>query len=432
MEPCRIHAHDALCVDYDVLPKYKGIFECFLACYESEDDGQKAIALNCLKFLRLACAIGKIYQNEIMSMEYFLSKIKSILDNEEVHKSIRKSSLLLLAVLCKDNRPNQDLMFKEFKDFLLESIKSNTIHTSAATLIMYNSYTYMFPIGPNAQELLEVILSNIEMNRLCQQETNLRVSIFLEYLMCKRNEIVDGYKRISCEKKVIFLRFMKEYEHEKVCLDPPLHPGLFEHLLADFKNKSDCVLKTVDSYLDQENTEEMFTLLMFISDVTFLESYDSFLRTDSALFLNMGCLLYQLEYIEKNKNANIFTSVQKIEEIVNIKEGTSDLNIEQGKSFSLKASLVKGLANLAYKNEKNQNLARETGIITTILECINSDASNPLKEWSILAIRNLCDTNSENQKFVTSLTKVGDAESTSVTDSTSGRKIYWIDFDSST
>lgn len=34
-----------------------------------------------------------------------------------------------------------------------------------------------------------------------------------------------------------------------------------------------------------------------------------------------------------------------------------------------------------------------------------------IKEWSILAIRNLCEDNLENQKIIQQLTKVGDAKS---------------------
>lgn len=33
-----------------------------------------------------------------------------------------------------------------------------------------------------------------------------------------------------------------------------------------------------------------------------------------------------------------------------------------------------------------------------------------IKEWSILAIRNLCEDNNENQEMIRNLTKVGDAE----------------------
>lgn len=34
-----------------------------------------------------------------------------------------------------------------------------------------------------------------------------------------------------------------------------------------------------------------------------------------------------------------------------------------------------------------------------------------IKEWSILAIRNLCEGNAENQEIIRQLTKVGDTKS---------------------
>lgn len=37
-----------------------------------------------------------------------------------------------------------------------------------------------------------------------------------------------------------------------------------------------------------------------------------------------------------------------------------------------------------------------------------------IKEWSILAIRNLCEGNTENQQLIAGLTKVGDADNSEI------------------
>lgn len=37
-----------------------------------------------------------------------------------------------------------------------------------------------------------------------------------------------------------------------------------------------------------------------------------------------------------------------------------------------------------------------------------------IKEWSILAIRNLCENNAENQQIIRQLSKVGDAENSDI------------------
>lgn len=90
-------------------------------------------------------------------------------------------------------------------------------------------------------------------------------------------------------------------------------------------------------------------------------------------------MLRQLHELGKNENDNMFTPVQKIEEILKVKQGTSQIKIEEDISFSLKSSLVKALANLLYQNKANQDLARETGFIPVLLECTNLDARNPRK-----------------------------------------------------
>lgn len=388
------------------------ILDTFFTCHMN-GDYQNKIALKCLNLLKGSCALGQSYQTAIMSKENFLTSWKKLLNDENIAENIRVNSLQLLANLCVQNKGNQKLVLEELKDYLLKNIEANNSFTNAATMIIYNSFIYKSNVGMDTQELLTILLANVEANRQIQQNVPDFVEIFLEYLMCDSNEIVDGYERIECPMRISFVRYINEYiRQEQEWRYKTVQQDLFKHLLTDFKKKSDCVLKTVDSCLDKEKTEEVFALLMLLADATCIEPYGSFLRQDGALFLNLGCLLRQLQTVGKSDDQNVFTPVQKIEDILKVKQGNSELNIEEEISYSLKSSLVKALANLSYKNKKNQNLARDMQIFSAILECTNLDARNPLiKEWSILAIRNLCDDNLENQKYVASLTKIGDTES---------------------
>ncbi|KAL9693971.1 hypothetical protein quinque_013256 [Culex quinquefasciatus] len=395
------------------------LFASFMLCHGSSNEVQNKIALKSLNLLKRSCALGETFQNEIIAKKNFLSGLRTILEDEAIPENVRINCLQLLANLCVQNRLNQEAILRELKDFLLKSVENNCCFTNAATMIVYNAFIYKAELGMEVDELLEVLLTNVESNRLAQRDTPEFVSIFVEYLACESNEIVDHYEKVSFEKRILFLRYLIEYVRQDDRRSRPLHPDLFKHLLNDFKRKSDCVLKTVDSYLDQKNTEEVFTLLLLMSDATCVHPYESFIRADGALFLNLGCLLRQLQTLGKTDRDNIFAPVQSIGEILKVKQGTSELNIEQDISYSLKSALVKALANLSYRNKKNQNLAREMDIMAAILDCANLDARNPLiKEWSILAIRNLCEDNLENQKFVASLTKVGDAENSLITEYT--------------
>ena len=183
---------------------------------------------------------------------------------------------------------------------------------------------------------------------------------------------------------------------------------LLNHLSLEFKKKSDCILKTVSNYVDQIDPEFVVILLDIISSATTHEKYLNILKDDRSLFLNIGCLLQSLHKIGK-KSDNVFTPIQKLEALTPTSTISSDF--EKEISFAFKSKLVKSLANLSFRNKKNQELAREMEIMHSIFECTNADARNPLiKEWSILAIRNLCEDNVENQEIVRNMTKVGNAE----------------------
>lgn len=284
-----IQSHFSNCKHEDFQKESDELFASFMLCHGSSNEVQSKIAMKSLNLLKRSCALGETFQNEIIGKKNFLSAVKAILEDEAIPESVRINCLQLLANLCVQNRLNQEAILRELKDFLLKSIESNCCFTNAATMIVYNAFIYKAELGLEVDELLEVLLANVESNRLAQRETPEFVSIFVEYLACESNEIVDHYEKVSFEKRILFLRYLIEYVRQDDRRSRPLHPDLFKHLLNDFKRKSDCVLKTVDSYLDQKNTEEVFTLLLLMSDATCVHPYESFIRADGALFLNLGC-----------------------------------------------------------------------------------------------------------------------------------------------
>ncbi|EAL73029.1 hypothetical protein DDB_G0268880 [Dictyostelium discoideum AX4] len=91
-------------------------------------------------------------------------------------------------------------------------------------------------------------------------------------------------------------------------------------------------------------------------------------------------------------------------------------NIEsQDKGF--KIELIRILGNLSYKNRGNQDEIRELGGIEIILNHCRFDVNNPyIKEWSVFAIRNLCEDNVENQNLIESLKVKGVANNDELKD----------------
>ena len=65
----------------------------------------------------------------------------------------------------------------------------------------------------------------------------------------------------------------------------------------------------------------------------------------------------------------------------------------------LKRDLVRVIANMCFRDRASQDAVRELGGIPLVLSCTCVDENNPYsREWSVVAIRNLCDNNLDNQK----------------------------------
>ncbi|KAK9891121.1 hypothetical protein WA026_013440 [Henosepilachna vigintioctopunctata] len=59
-----------------------------------------------------------------------------------------------------------------------------------------------------------------------------------------------------------------------------------------------------------------------------------------------------------------------------------------------------------------QDLVREAEVIPVLLDCCNIDARNPLiMQWVILAIRNLCENNLNNQAVIAGMHNEGTVSS---------------------
>ncbi|KAL6040644.1 Ataxin-10, variant 2 [Balamuthia mandrillaris] len=83
---------------------------------------------------------------------------------------------------------------------------------------------------------------------------------------------------------------------------------------------------------------------------------------------------------------------------------------KQHLSFALKRDLVRVLCNMCFRDKHNQDLVRENGGLPLILNLCRIDEKNPyIREWCLLAIRNLCEENAANQAFIAGLDLKGAA-----------------------
>jgi ataxin-10 len=66
-----------------------------------------------------------------------------------------------------------------------------------------------------------------------------------------------------------------------------------------------------------------------------------------------------------------------------------------------RSRLIRVAGNLCFRNTTRQDLVRDEGFIPLVLAHCNIDEHNPLiREWALVALRNLCEGNEANQQYI--------------------------------
>lgn len=378
------------------------------------------IIYDCCRILRNSCALGEQVQNQIGSFSStneinVFSAISTILSKQSspcVSQKSRKMCWQLVANLGVQNQFTQRLIWQEIQNSLVpvQQCVCDTDNARECTMILYNIFIGNILLPTDAKRIVEHLLKcNVAVERPHDLDGNDFHQVFLEHLITGYRNAVPLIDKLESDKRLYLWYYvadhMKDLNHELIS------SNLLQFVCREFKKKSDCVLKTVTSYVDSIHPKEVVALLDIIAQASPNERYAHLLAGDGSLFLNIGCLLQTITKIGSSTNpgdtTNIFAPVQKLEQLApNSSDGCS---IERDISYQLKSTLVRTLGNLAYKNRKNQDLvssrfllknyekqkyliffllfcvlsnknqAREMDIIMAVLDSTNLDARNPCK-----------------------------------------------------
>ncbi|OXU26224.1 hypothetical protein TSAR_015649 [Trichomalopsis sarcophagae] len=249
-------------------------------------------------------------------------------------------------------------------------------------------------------------------------------------LLKEPNYLKDIYDEISIDDRLYLLDIIHQEvrsfvynEENKNTHWLPIES--IEFLSDKFKKKSDLILKTVNSELNNIEPTEVTILIDILGVLTSNPKLDECkkLQEDKSLLINCVYLLKAIHMVGKDTN-NCFTPLQKLSDLAlhtkaDCCNEAEDPNnhvckekIQNHPAFGFKASLIRVIGNLVHKHEKNQNLVRENDGIPLLLDCCNIDARNPLIiQWTTLAIRNLVDKNPENQEVIGKSVKIGVVDS---------------------
>ncbi|XP_063700854.1 ataxin-10 [Culicoides brevitarsis] len=386
---------------------------------------QSGLVLEAFKILKGVCPKGKHFQQSLLESKELLSVIQHILSlelSQELHLLRLSTVQLLFNMSVGDNTYK---IFNKFRETFVEGLNpdvasrvSETDHAkycNTVALMLFNIVSR----ADYAEELLESgellrILEYSLRHTLNDEMLPDNVQLLLNTFATALPETATIYEQLSDELRLQFLYYIHDtMKEEEICEE------LLNKLILRFKQTSDSILKPDGTGADKSRPKEVYCLLEIISVASQSENeMKETVSLDGSLFLNIGCLLMSIQKLGKDPNS-IFAPVQKLEALA--PNSTAPNTIESEISYKFKSLLVQTIANLLYKNKKNQELVREMDILIAVLDCTNIDARNPLlKEYSIWAIRNACENNPENQQFIASLTKIGKVKSEIVSEISEG------------
>ncbi|DAZ96299.1 TPA: hypothetical protein N0F65_008332 [Lagenidium giganteum] len=76
--------------------------------------------------------------------------------------------------------------------------------------------------------------------------------------------------------------------------------------------------------------------------------------------------------------------------------------------FGYRSAMIRVVGNLCYRHKKHQDLVREDGFLPLLLNLCNIDETNPMiREWALVALRNVCEGNEANQAYISALRPQG-------------------------
>lgn len=321
------------------------------------DSSQTSVATDCLRIIRQSCPHGADVQCFIVNDLPVIGYISAIFQTpmSQDNNQLFLVSLQVLANLIINNAANQQIIWENFNVFLMTYLTQvDSPHKDICRMIIHNIYCVGGLLQDRGREFLKILLQNLdEVIRNVNSTIPEFLQIFLEHFLTKQKRITPMYMTLSSNERISLLNFTSDFIKEDQSGDSVVTTELLQCVAKEFRKKSDCILKTESTYLNRVEPKEVMALLEVIAQATGSKSYENVFADDGSLFLNIGCLLRNVQAVGK-KGENIFSPIQKLDQIA--PSSTGDAAIETDVSYSLKTLLVRTVGNLAYRNAKNQEL----------------------------------------------------------------------------
>ncbi|KYQ90098.1 ataxin-10 [Tieghemostelium lacteum] len=421
-----------------------------------------AIVVYYIRILRNCCANSPINQSHAHNEKLMLFIYNLFQHNHELLFSVStvQTTVQLFINMIVQNDDVQRLVWSEFyPDVLIKSIKNNIENKDKCKIIpMLLMALYNFIISSKERRddvvsnalLVDLVMSLLSENDVGEggEDEQYQDQLFhwihlIVKLLIDNDYFSIMYSKLGSQEQNILLTKGKSTVNQLKLVK------LLEALVTDKKNIRD--------YIESNSLIDMQACLFLLSELSQLYNLDfsreSATATNTTTALNNNDFNILFHIIKLFANVTSYSDeMLSLMTAKSLKNDDNQLNTilckkgllaicigslhgnyssadlvdgqqqkqqhkESDEGSGFKKELIRIIGNLAYKNKNNQDEIRELGGIEIILNHCRFDPSNPyIREWSIFAIRNLCDENLQNQQLIQNLKMQGVAKNEELQD----------------
>ncbi|XP_050524339.1 ataxin-10 isoform X1 [Daktulosphaira vitifoliae] len=306
---------------------------------------------------------------------------------EDYFREDNLSRSIILQFLSNFSMNNKNVQEQIFKGFH-KKIRVTFLSSNDAKLLN-TSIMILYTLSINNNELRVQVLQDDELIKEVfkkWEKAELEYcKIFLDSIFSNSKDFFIIYKNICSQTQSDLLEILciwLEHYEEEVSID---------------------VIDTIGKKLFMEITyfdEVKNSVLNILAKSSSISKFKSKFDNDPQFLKKIIDLLKYVH--ERSKNNNEFSEVKNLSTLF------SGSEIISHSRFCFKSDIIRLISNICHNNLDNQNMIRTEHVIPILLECCSFDAKNPLmREWSIVALRNILNGNLNNQTFVANIDAIG-------------------------
>lgn len=243
-----------------------------------------ALAAQCYRVLRNMSAFSPELQTYIACETTVFQTAGKMLDFLQTQKNVSPKCYLSLMQFIGNNTvqnsKTQQLVWDHFEKQILHCLDSTAELSNVAAMIIYN---VLLGDKTRIENHVIYILKTLETNS--SKDIPYTEIIYEYYITNWDTQLSKLYNELPSSVKLLIFEITKNMIQD----ERTLSPSYLQFLANEFKVKSDCILKTVSTYVEGIEPQEVVSLLNILASASGMESYKSCFQDDKSLFINCAC-----------------------------------------------------------------------------------------------------------------------------------------------